>query len=415
MELRALDGLRAVAALSIVVYHALRTANFQQSALNQQTGNLYFYLSTGVQLFFVLSGFLLFLPYARALTQGRRMPSALRFYQRRALRILPAYGVALVILALLPTSEHTAPLGIGTIVTQVLMIHDMFPIFNRDLEGPFWTLAVEVQFYLLLPLLAGLLAKFVGNSRSWVRLLGGLLMLLALALGLRALDMALADQLPANGDGGFLASFVYATMGTQGKFLEVFALGMLCGVIFVITVEMGGLSLPQQRRCARLLLLLALAVIVALALPHGHASAAPAPLVRFGDFINPLLVGLGYSILLLAILWGGVAIRWLFELPPMRYIGLISYSLYLWHLPVLHAMIPSFVAVPLTMRVIGGFVVANLSYQLVERPFLNQRRRYAGRPAASPIRAKAALGGTELAGWNPDVPSGIVAPSWAAR
>jgi peptidoglycan/LPS O-acetylase OafA/YrhL len=415
VEIRALDGLRAVAALSIVAYHALRTIDFQHSALNQQTGNLYFYLSTGVQLFFVLSGFLLFLPYARVMLQGQPLPSARRFYQRRALRILPAYWVALVVLALLPTSEHTAPLGIGTLVTHVLMIHDMFPVFNRDLEGPFWTLAVEVQFYVLLPLLAVMLAKIVGSSRSHARLLCGLLTLLALALGLRALDMALADQLPPSGAGGFLTSFMYATMGTQGKFLEVFILGMLCSAIYVMSVEMSAFSLRQQRRCAWLLLLLALAVIIALALPHGSPGGASAALVRFGDFINPLLVGLGYSILLLAILWGGTAIRGVFELAPLRFIGLISYSLYLWHLPVLHAMIPAFVEAPMTLRIAGAFVFAYLSYQLVERPFLNHRHRNARQSMATSIRSSAGITGTEIAGWNLDVQSGIAGPTWAAR
>lgn len=415
VEIRALDGLRAVAALSIVVYHALRTVGFQHSVLNQQTGNLYFYLSTGVQLFFVLSGFLLFLPYARVMLRGQPLPSAQRFYRRRALRILPAYWVALVILALLPTSAHTAPLGIGTLVTHVLMIHDMFPVFNRDLEGPFWTLAVEVQFYLLLPLLAVFVAKIMGSSRSRTRLLGGLLALLALALGLRALDMALADQLPPDGDGGFLTSFVYATMGTQGKFLEVFILGMLCSAIYVMSVEISAFSLRHQRRSAWLLLLLALAVIVVLALPHGSPGDAPAALVRFGDFINPLLVGLGYCILLLAILWGDTAIRWVFEVAPMRFIGLISYSLYLWHLPVLHAMIPAFADASMTLRIAGAFVFAYLSYQLVERPFLKRRRHNAGQPMVTSIGSDVGITGTEIAGWNLDVQSSIAGPSWAAR
>ena len=59
----------------------------------------------------------------------------------------------------------------------------------------------------------------------------------------------------------------------------------------------------------------------------------------------------------------------------MRFIGLISYSLYLWHLPVIHAMIPFFAGVPLLLRVVCAFPVAYLSYQFVERPFLKRRRR----------------------------------------
>ncbi len=60
------------------------------------------YAQTGVHLFFVLSGFLLFLPYARAMLQDRPLPTARRFYQRRALRILPAYWVCMIALVLSP-------------------------------------------------------------------------------------------------------------------------------------------------------------------------------------------------------------------------------------------------------------------------------------------------------------------------
>lgn len=373
-EIRALDGLRAVAAMSIVFYHALRTVNFQNRTINQQTGNIYFYLSTGVHLFFVLSGFLLFLPYARALLQNRPLPSAARFYQRRAMRILPAYWVALTILAWLPTSEHTLPLGAGTIITHILMIHDMFPDFNRDLEGPFWTLAVEVQFYLLLPLLAVVLARVMGVSRSRGRLVGGILLLLALALGVRALDMILAKEVPASVGNGLVSAFVQVTMGTQGKYLEVFCLGMLCSAIYVMTVEMDGFSRARQRSHAWLLLLLGAVVIVILALPHSQLGSVPTMVVALGDLSNALFVGVGYSILLLAILWGSLSIRWAFGLAPIRFIGHISYSLYLWHLPLLHAMIPIFAVVPVVMRVISAFGIAYLSYQLVERPFLKRRR-----------------------------------------
>ncbi|HEV8190984.1 MAG TPA: acyltransferase, partial [Ktedonobacterales bacterium] len=148
---RALDGLRAVAALSVLSYHLLLRLHVKGTQLGTTTYNIWHYLATGVDLFFVLSGFLLFLPYARAMLTGKPLPSASRFYQRRALRILPAYWVCLVILAVLPTAAHRVPLSFGDIATHLLMIHDAFPDYNRDLNGPFWTLAVEAQFYLLLP------------------------------------------------------------------------------------------------------------------------------------------------------------------------------------------------------------------------------------------------------------------------
>jgi len=89
----------------------------------------------------------------------------------------------------------------------------------------------------------------------------------------------------------------------------------------------------------------------------------------------PLLVGLGFGGLVLAILWGGQWIRFIFEVSPTRIVGLFSYSLYLWHLPVIHGNVPIFAGVPLVLAIAGAFLVSYLSYQLVERPFLVRRHR----------------------------------------
>jgi peptidoglycan/LPS O-acetylase OafA/YrhL len=79
--------------------------------------------------------------------------------------------------------------------------------------------------------------------------------------------------------------------------------------------------------------------------------------------------------LLLAILFGHRSIRAVFEFYPLRFIGLISYSLYLWHVAFLHPLFPALSSLPLlTVRLPLAFVVAYLSYQLVERPFLSRRK-----------------------------------------
>lgn len=376
-EIRALDGLRAIAALSIVVFHGLHAADFQHNAISRITGNFFWYLPTGVHLFFVLSGFLLFLPYVRALLLDRPFPSPWRFYRRRALRILPAYLVALMILSWLSTTYHSHPVSGGSIVAHVLMIHDMFPRFNRDIEGPFWTLAVEVQFYLLLPFMAAALAWMMGRSRSPRRLLSGIVLLMAAALGLRALDIALTNAMPANTSDGFARAFVLATMGMQGKYLEVFMTGMLTSVAYVVSVESGRLPLAVRQRLGWGALWAA-TVVILLAIPHirfGGTIFAPGQHWGVGVLVYPLVVGVGYATLLLSILWGCHPIRWLCETPPMRFVGLISYSLYLWHDPLILSMIPVIAGAPLLLRIACAFPMAYLSYQLVERPFLTRRRR----------------------------------------
>jgi peptidoglycan/LPS O-acetylase OafA/YrhL len=107
-------------------------------------------------MFFALSGFLLFLPYGRALATGSSFPSTKRFYLQRARRILPMYSVILLALALSLLHDHIFQLI--PFLATVFMVHDMFAsawwnvVWAHDLA--LWSLAVEWQFYLLLPLIA---------------------------------------------------------------------------------------------------------------------------------------------------------------------------------------------------------------------------------------------------------------------
>jgi peptidoglycan/LPS O-acetylase OafA/YrhL len=380
-EMRALDGLRAVAALSIVLFHVMLFLQLEYQPWSQVINHGWYYLSTGVHLFFVLSGFLLFLPYVRALLDGEKLPSARRFYRRRALRILPAYLVCLAAMVALTYIVRQRPFSFGDVATHAVLIHDAFPQYNRDYDGPFWTMAVEAQFYVLLPLMALVVAWVCHGRRSPWRIAGGILLVIAGALTIRLIDTQLMASLPANS--GFADSpqgvIVLATMGMQGKYLEVFAVGMFCALLYVLTIERR--TLPDQRvRQLGLLMLAGALICMAIAIPKvDMAGLMVSPGAQWGaDVIGyPLLVGLGFGGLVLAILWCGRWLRMPFEFAPMRTIGLFSYSLYLWHLPIIHGDVPIFKGVSLFIVVPAAFLIAYLSYQFVERPFLRRRHRQA--------------------------------------
>jgi len=114
---------------------------------------------------------------------------------------------------------------------------------------------------------------------------------------------------------------------------------------------------------------------------------------------GPLLIGVSYAAIVLGALWGARAIRWVFELAPLRFVGLISYSLYLWHLPLLEATERHVIRLAPWLRLsliagvalLGALPLAYLSYQLVERPFLKLRHREPGTAAIAP--AAPAAGG----------------------
>jgi peptidoglycan/LPS O-acetylase OafA/YrhL len=94
-----------------------------------------------------------------------------------------------------------------------------------------------------------------------------------------------------------------------------------------------------------------------------------------GALAYPLVVGVSFGSLALGIMWGGPITRAIFAWAPLRFIGLISYSLYIWHAPILSGDLAIFKPMPVWLRLICALLVAYLSYQFLERPFLRRRQR----------------------------------------
>src|SRR5712691_2846946 len=143
-----LDGLRAIAALSVVALHVgVYTDYFPgwQGAYVRQ-------LASGVTVFFLLSGFLLYRPFVAARFSGRNHVRVRDYARRRLLRILPAYWLALTFLALWPGLPGH-PLGTGW-----WRYYGFLQDFRGDTLfnglGTAWSLGTEVSFYLILPLYA---------------------------------------------------------------------------------------------------------------------------------------------------------------------------------------------------------------------------------------------------------------------
>jgi peptidoglycan/LPS O-acetylase OafA/YrhL len=160
-----LYGLRACAALLTLIFRLFtaisKSPNTDKATSNFVDQSLKFWQfgASGVHLFFVLSGFLLFMPYARALLSLRAFPNSLEFYIRRALRILPAYWLALVVMLLLLEPTFLRPNYWYDIGLHLLIIHNWSQGTIRDINIIFWTMPVEVQFYLLLPATVALLLR----------------------------------------------------------------------------------------------------------------------------------------------------------------------------------------------------------------------------------------------------------------
>lgn len=158
----ALDGLRAVGALAVMLTHV----GFQSgAAVSGPFAGILARFDSGVALFFVVSGFLLFRPYAVARLAGRPAPEPGSYLWHRALRILPVLWVAVLACAVL---APTAGAGWAAYVEHALLIQ--IYTGNPLLHGltQMWSLATEVAFYLLLPILGRILVRG-GDDRTWAR------------------------------------------------------------------------------------------------------------------------------------------------------------------------------------------------------------------------------------------------------
>lgn len=350
-----LDGVRAIACLTVLDYHInliTRTTHIWSSdnLSHPLISAIALSGTSGVMLFFVLSGFLLFLPYAKALIFEGDWPSARQFYLRRTLRIIPGYYFALFAMIFIIHPEYLRPDHLQDLGLFLTLFMDSTPQTFQALNGPFWTLAVEWQFYLVLPLLALLLGFIVqrvhrnGDApwrRSWT-VAFCLLGVIAWGLFSRYCGLYLTDHQSATFllPRPLLNVLIFFLYGDNGKYLEVFAIGMLICTCYVYAQHrLYGIRFNQLLRrlspwCWGGGILLLLFTCMWNFEQGYHVWLFLDGLVLYYNWLSQVCVALGYGLCVVAILFGMAP--WFFSLAPLRWIGLISYSLYMWHLPILH-------------------------------------------------------------------------------
>jgi peptidoglycan/LPS O-acetylase OafA/YrhL len=426
-DIAALDGLRGVAILLVLVCHSEFLAVVAGAAVWYPFHVIAGYAYSGVLLFFVLSGFLLFLPFVRSLTSSRAMPRIGAFYKRRMLRIFPLYYLILLLTLLalvrvqgLPSMGH---FDVGQLLLCATLLFDLNPTaygMATRLDPVLWSLTLEWQFYLMLPWIALLIAVLMGKRSSGIvrrrrrtaLLIAAVLGVLCLGLGTRVLGAighyvwGYASPVGVPGVPGLLFAFLY---GIQGKYLEVFALGMLSSVLYVLAIERSALA-TQTRRWIGLGLVIIMVLgqewILGWALGvhrlfgwNGWENYFPPSRDWSWSIFGDLALAATYALLLLGILISPVLSRML-SWPALRFVGTISYSMYLWHYFLIStlvghdvldwpavlwsvvtgpATVPAHLSSPTVLRVallwLLIFAVSTASYFVVERPFLRLRHK----------------------------------------
>jgi peptidoglycan/LPS O-acetylase OafA/YrhL len=369
----ALEGWRGVACLLVFVYHC---------GVNARVAPAAFYGFVGVHLFFVLSGFLLFRPYVTAMAAGGSLPAAGNFYLRRLLRIVPPYLASLVVFVAMRTVSGTNVPAPRAVLERASLLFNNDPGANFfAINSVYWSLAIELQFYLLLPLLALAGHRWVGARRGPVAVA-----LAALAVGVLtrwAEVRFLPWPLPGNPDNvRFRSLFAY---------LDLFAFGMLAAA-----VQPG---LAGLRPVPRLALLVAGGLVIWAAnqwcaVTTGGTWQHDGPVAYLTTF--PVVLCGGIAAVLLWVVThpaGGPA--WL-RRGPLRWAGKVSFSLYLYHAGIQFFVFKLgwFDRFGYTLMTLGNaavalppaLAVAAVAYWAVERPSLAMaaRVRDLGRPAVNP-------------------------------
>ncbi|MEZ5902034.1 MAG: acyltransferase family protein [Alphaproteobacteria bacterium] len=331
-----IDGLRALAVLPVVLFHA---------GFDVFSGGF-----VGVDIFFVISGFLITSIIINDLNQERF--SIREFYERRIRRILPAlYTVCFVTLiagclVFLPAELESLGRGLGTTLLFVSNIlfwsetgyfdasADLKPLLHT------WSLAVEEQFYVFFPLLLILIAKFL--KKKYVPVL------LICAFGSFAISVWGAEYKPS-------ATFYWAPTRAWELLLGAF-------------LALGFIPLPSRRWLLEVLGILGLCLIGYAVFAFDYDTAFPG--------LNALFPCLGASLLIYANQSRQTVSKKFLGLKPLVFIGLCSYSFYLWHWPVFvfakYLSMNSLTGVQSCGLVLLSFALSVMTWKFIETPFRNR-------------------------------------------
>jgi peptidoglycan/LPS O-acetylase OafA/YrhL len=356
------DGLRAIAALSVLVYHVgfYSRANEGEAGLSPYLARL----NVGVAVFFVISGFLLYRPMLVGRLGGGPPVRLGDYARRRVLRIVPAYWVALVALAIYP--------GLPGVFSARWWVYfgfaqDYSTSTATQGIGPAWSLGCEAVFYLLLPFLSLGLARLAVRRRQ----LGVCWRVEVIVLGaLMAASVAWRGYGDAHGGippSTFAGTFAWFALGMLLAVISVlrpparrrgllsWGGWLLAAVAYVVICRGlglgGGFVFLQRQTVAQDLAVYALSGVVAVGLAF-PAAFDGAPRTANGRLLN------------------GRLLAWL---------GLISYGIYLYHEPIANALNGGVTSggdatqrflwlLPATAAI--AIVAGALSYYVVERPAL---------------------------------------------
>ena len=310
------DGMRAIFIFIISWYHIWQQSWLQPTLyLGKFKLDVYPLVRTGymwVDGMLLLSGFLTFLPYARSMLARKPLPDTGTFYKKRVARILPAYLFCIFLLFFadaLPNAMYSEPKYMWQdLLAHLTFTHTFFPFtyFSTHLNVVLWTLAIEVQFYLIFPLLAKAFAK--RPAVTWLAMVGAAWLYR-----------------------GYVTLFVTSNniwINQLIAFMDIYALGFLGAWMYVqLTRSIRpnvAVQILMTAMCAVILFLL-----WQLVLRQNYTSGYEA--LRAMQMRNRFALGALLTMFILCASFAINGLRWLLSNRLMRFLSGISFQFYVWH------------------------------------------------------------------------------------
>jgi peptidoglycan/LPS O-acetylase OafA/YrhL len=362
------DGLRGIAVLLVFLYHtwifSLLDPSLRVFGITLPTGMMVRAGYLGVDIFFIISGFCLYLPYARAEYFKRASPDTKTFYLRRMLKIVPSYIIAISVTALLTmwVLPSQMPVILIDTIQHLLFVQNLVPpLLLGNANFVLWSVAVEVQFYLIFPLLVNALRR-----GFWT----GITMLV-------------------------LASFAYRTLLTPccvthedlrelPSYLDLFAFGIVAARLQVMLSAMSKIETFQAPFTAGSVILF----LCGMAL---FSSADSSMQVHNGPALWSAgmrgVFGLTIAMLLILSCGAHAHLKRFFANRLLVGLSIISYNVYLWHTIIeiflsRNHIIPSATPNPqddpmwklafYACSIAGTLIVASAITYFIERPILSR-------------------------------------------
>ena len=316
LHIEVLDELRGIAIIMVMLFHYWLYSWLDHSI---HLAGIYININLnfipesgflGVELFFFISAFCLFYPYARYMFEGGKFQTLKQFTYRRMIKIIPSYYLSIFLIMIFFTPAHLGSFQevVRNILAHMFFVHNIFPVTNT-INGVYWSLGVEVQFYLVFPFLCMLFRKrpfitfaFMAGAAIFYRFF------ICYAYPEKA-DFFLMNQLPG--------------------FLDLFACGMLAAYITVYLRS----HLKFQEQLAPFFTLLA---VIAFALfiymliwfdnIKGFENSTFIWQIGNRHFFGLIYLVLGVSSAMSLQIWKTVLAN-----KVLLFMSVISYNLYIWH------------------------------------------------------------------------------------